>query len=258
MRLTRGLVLLLAFSSATAAGLLVHSAIRTRPGGAVSPRTDLVDVLVASRAVTPGEMVGKDQVRWQPWPRHALPAGGFHRERNGSGGGKLPFEPAPARFYLIEGEPLSPAKLIQPEQGSALAALLSPDKRAVSVPIREETSAGGFVQPADRVDVIVTRKRGEASQAAAKSEILLRGVKVLAIGKALNGKGSGGKTATLELTPPQARTLTAAQAGGEVTLALIGSAAMTDGDFPTASIAEPATEIRVMKYGRSSHPKTIE
>lgn len=257
MRLTRGLVLLFALSSAAGAALLVHRITQMPARPAENAKPDMVEILVASRAVGVGEMVGNDAVRWQRWPRPALPAASFHRELNAPNP-KLPFEPAPARFFLLEGEPLSAAKLIQPEQGGALAALLGPDMRAISVTIREETAAGGFVQPNDRVDVIVTRGRSDAGQEPPKAEILVRGVKVLAIGKALSGKAAGGKTATLELTPNQARRLTAAQAAGEISLALIGTANLAYGDLPTASIADPVSEIRILKYGRSSQQKTLE
>jgi pilus assembly protein CpaB len=257
MRLTRGLVLLFALSSAAGAALLVYRMTRMPAPPAEIAKPDMVEILVASRAVGVGEMIGGDQVRWQRWPRPALPAASFHRELNASAG-KLPFEPAPARFFLLEGEPLSAAKLIQPEQGGALAALLGPDMRAIAVPIREETAAGGFVQPNDRVDVIVTRKPMDSSKFAPKSEILARSAKVLAIGKALGGKAAGGKTATLELTPVQARKLTAAQAAGEISLALIGAANLAQSDFPTASIPEPVSEIRMLKYGRSSQQNTLE
>jgi pilus assembly protein CpaB len=257
MRLTRGLVLLFALSSAAGAALLVYRMTRMPARPAEIARPDMVEILVASRMVGLGEMVGADQVRWQRWPRPALPAASFHREMNASGG-KLPFEPAPARFVLLEGEPLSAAKLIQPEQGGTLAALRGPDMRAIAVPIREETAAGGFVQPNDRVDVIVTRKPLDSSRFAPKSEIVARGAKVLAIGKALGGKAAGGKTATLELTPLQARKLIAAQAAGEISFALIGAANLAQGDFPTASIPEPVSEIRMLKYGRSSQQNTVE
>jgi pilus assembly protein CpaB len=258
MRLTRGLVLLFALSSAAGAALLVYRMTRMPARPAEIARPDMVEILVASRMVGVGEMVGADQVRWQRWPRPAVPAASFHREINASAA-KLPFEPAPARFFLLEGEPLSAAKLIQPEQGGALAVLLGPDMRAIAVPIREETAAGGFVQPNDRVDVIVTRKPMDSSKFAPRSEIVARGAKVLAIGKALGGKAAaGGKTATLELTPIQARKLTAAQAAGEISLALIGAANLAQGDFPTASIPEPVSEIRILKYGRSSQQSTLE
>jgi pilus assembly protein CpaB len=251
------LLLMLALSSAGGAAFLVQGLARTPLSPALPAKPDMVDILVASRAVAVGETVGREQVRWQSWPREAVPAGSLRRATNAPGA-SLPFEPAPARFALLEGEPVAASKLVRAENGSALALLLAPSMRAVSVPIREETSAGGLIQANDRVDVIVTRKHTDAGQDARRSEILLRDIRVLAAGKALNGKASALKTATLELTPSQARTLVAAQSGGDISLSLIGAGHQTAGDGATAAAGDPLTEIRVMKYGRSANRQAMQ
>lgn len=252
MRFARGLVLLLALCAGTAAAVLVHKATRNASRPAAAMRPEMVDILVAARPVAVGETVSRDDVRWQPWPGAALPAGSIRRAQ---GGGAFPFEAAPARFALMEGEPLSQAKLLRPDEGSALAALLAPGMRAVSVSIREETAAGGFIQPGDRVDVMVTRKQGDAGREPSRAETLLRGVKVLAIGKALQAKvaaSAGGRTATLELAPAQAGLLATAQVSGEVALALIGTADRAQADAGGGTDL-PSGEVRVLKYGRSAN-----
>ncbi len=254
MRSARGLVLLLALSSAAGAALLVQKAgrIPSAPPSPLAAKAEAVDILVAARAIMIGETIGKAELRWQPWPARAVPAGSFSRAANAPATA-LPFEPAPARFALLEGEPISAAKLARPEHGSVLAGLVAPGMRAVSVPIREESSAGGFIQANDRVDVMVTRRPSEGAREQPRSEVLLHGVKVLAIGKALQGKAAAaGRTATLELTPAQATRLTAAQSSGEIALALIGTADAGQTDFPTASLAADTSDIRIMKFGRSS------
>ncbi len=253
MRFARGFVLLLAFSSAAGAALLVQKAthITARPAASAGP--DMVDILVAARPLAVGETVGREQVRWQSWPRLALPAGSIRRPQDGSTA-SLPFAAAPARSAMLEGEPVSEAKLIGPDEGSALAALVSPGMRAVSVPVREEMAAGGFIQPGDRVDVLVTRKASDAMREAARTEILLRGVKVLAIGKALQGRTAiFGRTATLELAPPQASLLTSAQSSGEIALALIGVADTAHADLTSAMPDEPSGDVHMLKFGRSAN-----
>ncbi len=258
MRLTRGLVLLVALSSAAGAALLVQRAVRIVPRPAVAAKLEVVDILVAAKPITVGEMVGKDEVRWQPWPRAAVPAGSIRREVKDSAAAPLPFEAAPARFAFLEGEPISEAKLTGAEQGSALAALLAPGMRAVSVPIRDETAAGGFIQPGDRVDVMVTRKSADGPGAPSRSKVLLRSVRVLAIGRTLQGKSSAaGRTATLELSPDEASLFTAAQSAGEITLALIGTQDAAGAGTPTALLSEPA-DIRMLKYGRSTNRPTSQ
>jgi pilus assembly protein CpaB len=253
MRFARGFVLLLALSSAAGAALLVQKAARAPARPAEAAKPDIIEILVAARGIAVGETVGKEQVRWQPWPRQAIPAGSIRRPQNGDSA-SLPFEPAPARSAMLEGEPLSEAKLIHADEGSALAVLLAPGMRAISVSIRDETAVGGFIQPGDRVDVLVTRKQSEAGREPARTEILLRNIKVLAIGKALQGKAvASGRTATLELVPLQARLLTSAQSGGEIALALIGVVDAARADLAAASPAEPAGDVRMLKFGRSAN-----
>lgn len=250
MRFARGFVLLLALSSAGGAALLVQKA--TRGAGrppAAALRPELADILVAAKAIGVGDSIGRGELRWQPWPVAAIPAGSFRRVA----GAGLPFETATARYALLEGEPLAQTKLLQSGEGSPLAALLSPGMRALSVPIREETAAGGFIQPGDRVDVMVTRKQAEGGREPARGEALLRAVKVLAIGKALSGKSAGGgRTATLEIAPAQAGLLTAAQSGAEITLALIGSVDAARADSAEGAADVPA-DVRIMKFGRSAN-----
>lgn len=252
MRFARGLVLLLAFSCAAGAALLVQKTTRPASRPTTTAKPEMVEILVAARAISVGETVGKDEVRWQSWPRQAVPDGSIRRAPNS--GGSLPFEALPARFAMLEGEPVAEAKLLQPNDGSALAALLAPGMRAVSVPIREESAAGGFIQPGDRVDVMVTRRQADAGRGPARSEVLLRAVKVLAVGKALQARpAANGRTATLELAPAQVGLLTAAQSAGEIALALIGPGDIAqihaDADFPD----ETFRDVRMLKYGRSAN-----
>jgi pilus assembly protein CpaB len=249
MPMARTLLLLLALSSAGGASALVYGLTRAAAPVTKPAIPETVDILVAARPLAVGETVGRQQVRWQAWPRGAVPSGSLTR-LPGTPEGSLPVDPAPARSAMLEGEPVAASKLASAGSGSPLAHLLAPTMRAVAVPIREETSAGGFIQASDHVDVIVTAKRTDSGREAAHSEILLRAVRVLAVGKALSGKAGGSRTATLELTPGQARMLISAQATGEISLSLIGTGEPRHDVAVTASVADPATEIRVMKYGR--------
>ena len=90
-----------------------------------------------------------------------------------------------------------------------------------------ETGAGGFILPNDRVDVIVSKREKNPDGKGpdlTTSEIILTNVRVLAIDQAPKEKeGTSsmvGKTATLELKPEQAETLTRARQSGILTLAL--------------------------------------
>jgi pilus assembly protein CpaB len=100
--------------------------------------------------------------------------------------------------------------------------------RAVSTDISPETSAGGFILPNDRVDVILTRRDKAAEKAAGvevhTSETVLTNIRVLAIDQTIQEKDGQkvavGKTATLELTQRQAETLALSRQLGSLSLAL--------------------------------------
>ena len=90
-------------------------------------------------------------------------------------------------------------------------------KRAVATRIAADTSAGGFILPNDRVDVIMTRqdRKNPGGRGGYITETILNDVRVLAIDQTIEEKDGEkvvvGQTATLELTPQQAEILTVAQ-----------------------------------------------
>jgi pilus assembly protein CpaB len=98
----------------------------------------------------------------------------------------------------------------------------------VSTEISPETGAGGFILPNDRVDVILSKRPKEDSRNAGTqqpvSETILTNVRVLAIDQTVEEKNGQrvvvGKTATLEISPRQAETLTQARQLGTLSLAL--------------------------------------
>jgi pilus assembly protein CpaB len=248
------LVLVLALASAAGAAMIVRDAASVPVPPAPKPEIAMAEVLVAGRAVATGQMVETKDLRWQPWPAAAVPKDAIRRMANA-----IPpaFKPAPARHPIAEGEPITGAKLARPGEGGVMAALIAPGKRAVAVAVRDESAAGGFIQPHDRVDVLWTQRLGDAGGGAAKSgaRTLLRGAKVLAIGKALGARDSAaaeGRTATLELTPEEARIVADAKAGGEISLALIPAADVAGAPVAAEGAASPPPAVQMMKFGRRS------
>ena len=117
------------------------------------------------------------------------------------------------------GEPVTALKLVKAGEGGVLAAILPAGMRAISTRIKEETGVGRLILPNDHVDVILTqRRRGRAGGEEFVSDTLFRNVRVLAIGQLIEAKDgkklAEGNTATLELTPRQARAAGAGQLDG--------------------------------------------
>ena len=85
--------------------------------------------------------------------------------------------------------------------------------RAVSIPITTESGAGGFILPNDRVDLMLTELDFRQSRAASARRSCSANVRVLAVDQTFkqdkDQKTVLGKTATLELTPAQARAVVA-------------------------------------------------
>ncbi len=251
MRWARGLVLVFAIASAAGAAMIVRKAAKMPAGPPPGASATAVEVLVARRAIGAGELVEEKDLRWQAWPDAAIPEAAVARR---AGAAAPKFQPAPARYPLLAGEPVSDSKLARPGDGSAMAALIAPGMRAIAVPIKDESAAGGLIQPHDRVDVLWTSQRADAGAGAPLTRTLLRGAKVLAAGKAPNAKsgGAAARTATLELTPEQARIVAGARTSGEISLALIPAAEIAALPQPSAAGEwdEQDKPVKIMKFGR--------
>lgn len=190
-----------------------------------APRMNTVEVLVASKDVTLGQVVTAADIGWQDWPSSAARTGFIRRDANP--GAMEEYKGAIARVGMLAGEPVNDAKLVRSDTAGFLSAILPKGSRAISIKISPETSAGGFILPNDRVDVILTRQEkseGERGQGRFISETVLTNVRVLAIDQQVAEKDGEkvvvGKTATLELRPLQAEELALAESRGEIALAL--------------------------------------
>lgn len=199
---------------------------QTAPAQVEQPKSiDVVEVLVAADDIAIGATIDSDKVKWEEWPKSAA-AGTYITRETGSEADK-DIDGALARSTFFAGEPISEARLIRSGSGF-MSAILPKGKRAVATRIAADTSAGGFVLPNDRVDVIMTRQDRDAAEGAPGgyiTETILNNVRVLAIDQTIEDKDGEkvvvGQTATLELTLQQAEILTVAhQMGDRLALAL--------------------------------------
>lgn len=222
----RARIIVLAIAFAAAGGAAIVAKRRSAPPPAerveVTRQVGTVEVLVASREIRLGDSVSSGDVKWQDWPKAAVTSG--YVTRTASPNAKSQIAGSIARAPFLSGEPIKDQKLIKASEGGVMAAILPSGMRAISTPIREETAAGGFILPNDRVDVIVSRRVRMARREEHVSDTVLRNVRVLAIGQIIEQKDgkkvANGKTATLELTPHQAETLALARSMGDISLSL--------------------------------------
>lgn len=219
MNLGRVLVLGVAVGAGLVAAVIAMNLVQQQPAPAPAPQVvaQQVDVpppppppqvLVAAVDIPVGTTISGDAVQWRDWPESGLSDRFMTRVE-----GTDQLEPvvgAIARASIYAGEPITEGKLIRTDQGY-MAAILPAGMRAIATPISVVTSAGGFVLPNDRVDVVMTRARGSG----VVTEVILSNIRILAIDQTIEDQDGKkvvvGQTATMELTPRQVQILTAAR-----------------------------------------------
>lgn len=216
--------IIILFIAIAAGGLSAWLLLAARPNSDVvapAPQAQTVEVLVASADLAQGQVISEKDLRWQAWPQDAVNPGYISRASQPDALTSLKGSMARTRF--VSGEPILEEKLARASSGM-LASVLPAGKRAVAIRVSAESSAGGFILPNDRVDVIQTITRpGEQGQAENISSTILTNIRVLAIDQRAEDVKDPvfvGKTATLELDAEQAEIIATGQAAGTLSLAL--------------------------------------
>ncbi|MBO9707048.1 MAG: Flp pilus assembly protein CpaB [Caulobacter sp.] len=291
MNPVRVMIVLIAAVSAIGLAVIMQRAMGGKPAPApapapvaAAPDKPMTQVLVAKHDLAIGARLTAADVTWQAWPSDAVNAafitnGAATPEPDKAGakaakavgdvagqmiGGVSPekaVEGAIVRDPILSGEPITPRKIVRGGEGGYLSVVLAPGKRAVAVPVTSETSAGGFILPGDRVDVLQTRDAqslGEGDAPPVKqtiAETILQNVRVLALDQSTQAEKDAktivAATATLEVGPIEAEALTKAKAAGPVTLAL---RAYTDlgGPSGVAAHSQDASVVRINRGGQTS------
>lgn len=254
----RIMIFVISLSAGGAAAWLTTSAppAAMPPAAEISPALEIAteEVLVASADLAQGGTISETNVRWQSWPKEAVSTAFILRSQRP--GALEDLAAYSARTRIVAGEPILEEKLTAPGAGF-LSATLRAGKRAVAVRVTAENTAGGFILPNDRVDVLHTLTVAGADGPAAKtvSRTILRNVQVLAIdqmSEEAKTESVVGKTATLELDMDQVETIASAQASGTLSLALRPSAETAEevAEEPQEVVAEVRKTIRVRRAGQ--------
>ncbi|HEY0289804.1 MAG TPA: Flp pilus assembly protein CpaB [Pseudomonas sp.] len=244
------LLLVTAVFLAAGAALLVRSLLAPPKVTAPPPVVTVQaagEVLVASKVLEPGDFIDSSQLTWQPVKDKPSRSRYFVRGQDNL---EALFG-ATVRETIKAGEAIRIDKVVRRGEPGFLAAVLSPDMRAVSIPTSRVESNFGLVSPGDRVDVILglqrdREKTGDQNKDAAPflaAQTILRDVRVLALNNvtgidqppreddeaAAKKDGTQAKpakvvanfeTVTLEVDPSQAERLAVAKEIGSLQLAL--------------------------------------
>lgn len=254
MKLFRVLVLVVALAAGGIAAYLAMNmgpSLETPTVVELAPQIQTQDVLVAAADIRQGQSLSIDNLRWQRWPDEAINPGYIQKQSRPDAIDSL--TGSVVRSQFVAGEPIREVKLASAESGF-LSAILPSGKRAVAVRVSAQNTAGGFILPNDRVDVVQTLSQQAAPDAPVEnvSRTILTNIKILAIDQTVDEQNGEqvvvGKTATLELEPAQVEVITAAEASGALSLAL-RSVADTDEVAASANDRQSGT-VRIFRSGR--------
>ncbi len=260
----RQLIVLVIAGIAAVAALLLIRGMGARNEAPAEPTEQVSgqQILVAARDVPQGAQLAPSDLAVALFPERSL-APSFVR-LSAQPSAQAEYVGRVTRRAFAQGEPITQGSVIDPEGRGFMAAQLAPGYRAVAVEIDEQTAAGGYIQPNDRVDVIVTTRRQDRESGGehVNANIVLEDVRVLALGETTQTQTSGeapepisAGVAVLELTAEDARTLALADELGTVSLALRGVQVETVGmRAPSSgrSLGQHSGAVLLHQYGTVS------
>lgn len=194
-----------------------------------------VEVLAAARNMPAGTLLTATDLTYVPLEARNVLSSHIRREPADAAQEQEPPSVigAVTRIPFLAGMPLTGAGLIRPGEDGFLAAVLLPDRRAITITVNQETSHAGMIAPGDRVDVIFTMQVSSdgQSQLNSFSRTVLEDIRVVAVGRRIESVSytdqesslipqTGGNTVTLEVRPPEADQLVLATTRGSLALAL--------------------------------------
>jgi pilus assembly protein CpaB len=175
-------------------------------------------IVVAAAPVAFGAQLTAANLNEIPWNAADLPEGAFATVQDLVKDGRRL-----ALASIARNEPILRGKITAPGQRATLSTILDPGKRAVTVRVDDLRGVAGFIQPGDRVDVVLIRTQAETKASEGYSDVILQSAKVLAIDQ-LTGERTEqatiAKAVTLELSAEEAQKILLATNIGRLSLIL--------------------------------------
>jgi pilus assembly protein CpaB len=208
----------LAACMALVTSVLVYNWLQRQPKvveKVIGSQTELVAVAVGD--LFWGTKLTPEHIKLVPFPTGSLPEGRFPSVET--------LQDRVLVSNVKTNEPILESKLAPREvTAGGVAAVTRLEKRAMAVKVDDVIGVAGFINPGNRVDVLVTIQQS-AQQAPPETKTVLQNVLVLATGPELDRKGkeekpSSVKVITLEVTPEEGEKLALAATEGKVVLAL--------------------------------------
>ncbi len=247
------------FVVAILVAVLVQASLGGKKVEDTGPKTQ---VLVAAKDLALGKDLQEGDLKWQSWPGEAF-KGAITRKAE-----QKPEEALKGRMTqrISAGQPVLQSYIFKEGKGNVVAGILEKGMRAVAIPVKAFTMAGGFVTPGDFVDVILTYKvsvqREEKTSELSTfmrshvSETILKDIRVLAVDQDAQREKEDAKiakTVTLAVKASDAEKLSLAAEMGDITLALRGLGDDTDAnpDALTTDIELSRAMQKIIKINKS-------
>lgn len=180
----------------------------------------MVNVFLAKRPLTYGEVLTREDVVVAPFPDYAAPENAMTDVE------ALFPNNIDQRIVLRtmdEKELILASKLTEPGKEAGITSHLSPGMRAFTIPVNQISGVAGFLRPGDHVDVFWSGRRGGNEEFTQLIESQLR---IIAVDQSANmdrtEKVRVASNVTVEASPEQAAALALAQGSGRLSLALVG------------------------------------
>jgi pilus assembly protein CpaB len=134
----------------------------------------LGQVVVAELDISAGTPIADRMVKVSQWPEEIIPSSAIRDPKQAIG--------RVVQVPLTKGEPLLVLKLAPEGTAAGLGGLLDPNKLAVTVRTDDVSGVAGFINPGNRVDILV-EMTAPGSSGEHFSKIILQNIKVLSKGQ---------------------------------------------------------------------------
>jgi pilus assembly protein CpaB len=240
MRSRIALLVVLALLCAGGASYLVLKQMQQmhQPAQLAAPATTML--LVATRDLPSGSIIGPADTRAVSWPVESVPPGGMPPD-------SIVFGETVVRVPIAQNAPIIDTQIIHTSEGGALAYVVSPGRVALAIAVGTNwgsTAVAGHVTAGTYVDIVYVHSllpsemtdQSSTDSVTQVAETLLVGVKVLAVDLQINDVHPEAQvtlSVTVEVSPKEAEMLVLAGANvpGVLTLALNSAIEPTPADL---------------------------
>jgi pilus assembly protein CpaB len=175
-------------------------------------------IVIAAAPLAFGTEITAEKVREVPWSSAAPLEGAFTTTQELLKDGRRM-----SLATIARNSPILRSNVTAPGQRATLSSMLDPGKRAVTVRVDDVRGVAGFIQPGDRVDVVLIRTEAESRSHESSSDVILQSAKVLAIDQVTGERTelpTIAKAVTLEVNPEDAQKILLATNIGRLSLIL--------------------------------------